>query len=197
MDAKTTAWRYLQNLRETVLWKVEGLSERDQRMPLTPTGTNLLGVVKHLAAVESGYFGVCLGRPWPEPLASWHDDAEPNADMWATPEESPAMILDLYRRVTAFADETIAPLPLHAPASVPWWGTPDTDLHTLLVHMAVETARHAGQLDILREQLDGAIGMREGVSNLPDADRAWWDAYVDRLRGIAEQAPASVPPTSG
>ena len=63
----------------------------------------------------------------------------------------------------AFADETIEPLPLDAPASVPWWRTPETDLHTLLVHMAVETARHAGHLDILREQLDGARGLREGV----------------------------------
>ena len=178
MDAKTTAWRYLQGLRETVLWKVEGLGERDQRMPLTPTGTNLLGVVKHLAGVEAEYFGACLGRPWPEPMAFWADDAEPNADMWATADESPAEVLDLYRRVTAFADETIEPLPLDAPASVPWWRTPDTDLHTLLVHMAVETARHAGQLDILREQLDGARGLREGVHQPPRRRRG----VVGRLR---------------
>ena len=140
MDAKTTAWRYLQGLRETVLWKVEGLSERDQRMPLTPTGTNLLGVVKHLAGVEAEYFGACLGRPWPEPMAFWADDAEPNADMWATADESPAEVLDLYRRVTSFADSRIEPLPLDAPATVPWWRTPDTDLHTLLVHMAAPTS---------------------------------------------------------
>ena len=188
MDAKSTAWTYLQGLRETVLWKVEGLDERDQRMPLTRTGTNLLGVVKHLAGVEAEYFGACLGRPWPEPMAFWADDAEPNADMWATEDESPAEVLGLYRRATAFADETIAPLALDAPASVPWWRTPETDLHTLLVHMAVETARHAGQLDILREQLDGASGMRAGVTNLPDVDEAWWDAYVARLRGIAERS---------
>ena len=186
MDAKSTAWRYLQGLRETVLWKVEGLSERDQRMPLTPTGTNLLGVVKHLAGVEAEYFGACLGRPWPEPMAFWADDAEP-----------PAEVLDLYRRVTAFADATIEPLPLDAPASVPWWRTPDTDLHTLLVHMAVETARHAGQLDILREQLDGARGMRAGVTNLPDVDEAWWAAYVERLRGIAEQSAGGRSATDG
>ena len=80
MDAKATAWRYLRAQREAVLWKVEGLPERDQRMPLTDSGTNLLGVVKHLAGVEAEYFGVCLGRPWPEPMAFWADDAEPNAD---------------------------------------------------------------------------------------------------------------------
>ncbi len=181
MDAKQTAWRYLQGLREAVLWKVEGLPERDQRMPLTPTGTNLLGVVKHLAGVEAEYFGACLGRPWPEPMAFWADDAEPNADMWATADESPAEVLDLYRRVTAFADETIAPLPLDAPASVPWWRTPETDLHTLLVHMAVETARHAGQLDILREQLDGARGLRDGLTQPPRRRRG----VVGGLRGEA------------
>ena len=187
MDAKATAWRYLRAQREAVLWKVDGLPEKDQRMPLTPSGTNLLGVVKHLAGVEAEYFGVCLGRPWPEPMAFWDDDAEPNADMWATEDESARQILDLYRRVTAFADETIEPLPLDAPATVPWWRTPETELHTLLVHRAVETARHAGHLDILREQLDGALGLLPSVPNLPDVDTAWWDAYVTRLRAIAER----------
>ena len=189
MDAKATAWQYLRAQREAVLWKVEGLPERDQRMPLTPTGTNLLGVVKHLAGVEAEYFGICLGRPWPDEMAFWADDAGPNDDMWATEDESPQQVLDLYRRVTAFADETIEPLPLDAAAHVPWWRTPETDLHSLLVHMAVETARHAGHLDILREQLDGRRGLRDGLTNLPDVDEAWWDAYVDRLRGIAERSP--------
>jgi uncharacterized damage-inducible protein DinB len=189
MDAKTTAWRYLQHQREAVLWKAEGLSERNLRLPLTPTGTNVLGVVKHLAGCEAEYFGGCLGRPWPEPMASWADDAEPNADMWATAEESPAEILDLYRRVTAFADETVDPLAADAPASVPWWRTPETDLLTLLVHMGVETARHLGQLDILREQLDGSVGLRDGLGNLPDVDAAWWEGYVARLRAVAEASP--------
>src|SRR6188474_3465987 len=119
MDTKATAWEYLKAQRQAVLWKVEGVPERDQRTPLTSSGTNLLGVVKHLAGVEAEYFGMCLGEPWPEPMAFWADDAEPNADMWATEEESPAEVIDLYRRVTAFADETIEPLALDAPASVP------------------------------------------------------------------------------
>ena len=109
--------------------------------------------------------------------------------MWATQDESPAEVLDLYRRVTALADETVEPLELDAPASVPWWRTSETDLHTLLVHMGVETARHLGHLDILREQLDGARGLLDGVSNLPDVDSAWWEAYVARLRDLAERSP--------
>jgi len=113
MDVKSTVWHYLKNAREQVLWKVEGLPERDQRMPLTPTGTNLLGVVKHLAGVEAEYFGMCLGRPWPQPMAFWADDAQPNDDMWATADESPAQILDLYRQVTAFRRDHRAPAPGH------------------------------------------------------------------------------------
>jgi len=97
-------------------------------------------------------------------------------------------VIDLYRRVTAFADETIEALALDAPASVPWWRSPDTDLHTLLVHMAVETARHAGHLDILREEADGALGLRGGGTNLPHVDARWWASYVANLRGIAERS---------
>ena len=184
MDLKATLCRYLSLQRDAVLWKVEGVSERDLRMPRTPTGTSMLGLVKHLAAVEAGYFGSCLGQPWPEPTP-W-DDAEPNADMWATADESPEQVVELYRRVVASADATVAGLPLDAPARVPWWDAPETTLGRLLVHMTAETARHAGHLDILRETVDGQRGLRATASNLPDLDDAWWAAYVARLRAIAE-----------
>lgn len=111
-----------------MLWKVDGLPERDLRMPMTSSGTNLLGLVKHLAWVESEYFGMCLGRPWPDPLPSWAPDGEPNSDMWATADESPEQVLDLYRRVVAWGDESIADLPLDPPARVPWWEQPETDV---------------------------------------------------------------------
>jgi uncharacterized damage-inducible protein DinB len=188
MDVKGTVWGYLKWQREAVLWKVGDLPEREQRMPRTPSGTNLLGVVKHLAACEAEYFGDCLGDPWPAPMAGWREDAEPNADMWATEDESPQMVLDVYRRVTSWADDRIEKLPLDTPVSVPWWRTPESDLHTVLVHMAVETARHAGHLDILREQADGSRGLSRGASNLPDADAGWWDAHVASLRAIAERS---------
>jgi uncharacterized damage-inducible protein DinB len=191
MDVEDTAWRYLRTQREALLWKVEGLGEHDLRVPRTPTGTNLLGVVKHLAGCEIEYFGACLGRPFPDPPAFLGDDAEDNADMWATEDESASDVLDLYRRAVAWADATIAGRPADSPAHVPWWGRgADTDLHTLLVHMAVETARHVGHLDILREQADGARGLRDGVSNLPTEDAQWWAAYVQRLRGVADRAAA-------
>jgi uncharacterized damage-inducible protein DinB len=185
VDEKTTL-RYLQAQREAVLWKLEGIPERDQRMPMTATGTNLLGLVKHLAGLEAEYFGACLGRPSPEPMPWLAEDAEPNADMWATADESPAEIADRYRRAAARADETIAELPLDAPATVPWWTPPETTVHRLLVHMIAETARHAGHMDILRETVDGTRGLRPAHSNLPDTDPAWWDTYVTHLRTLAE-----------
>lgn len=185
MDLKTTLCRYLSAQRDSVLWKVEGVAERDLRMPMTPSGTSMLGLVKHLAGVEAEYFGSCLGQPWPEPIP-WWGDPEPNADMWARADESPTWIVELYRRVVAAADANVAGLPLDAPAHVPWWDEPETTLGRLLVHMTAETARHAGHLDILRETADGQRGLFAAALCLPDTDDAWWEAYVARLRAIAE-----------
>ena len=111
----------LQAGRSAVLWKLDGLGEYDVRRPLVPTGTNLLGLVKHLAIVEASYFGAVFDRPFPEPLPWWDDDAEPNSDMWATPEESRAAIVGFYERAAAHADATIAALPLDAFGTVSWW----------------------------------------------------------------------------
>jgi len=161
MDPKETTWRYLRNQREAVLWKVDGLGERDLRMPLTPTGTNLLGLVKHLAGVEYGYFGASFGRPPPEPLpwvedgSIWHD-----ADMWATADQSSDYLRGLYRRACAHADRTITESDLQAPAVVDHWPADrrDTTLAVLLVQVLVETAQHAGHADIVRELIDGRTG---------------------------------------
>lgn len=188
MDLKQTLLAYLQSQRDTVVWKLDGVSERDLRMPMTASGTNLLGLVKHLAGLEAEYFGGCLGQPWPDPMPWWDENAEPNADMWATADESPEQIIELYRKVRAWADARIAELPLDAAAHVPWWQPADTTLHRLLVHMIAETGRHLGHMDILRETIDGRRGLLMAVPNLPDVDEAWWRAYVARLRDIAERS---------
>jgi hypothetical protein len=120
-DAKADLQRYLQAARDALLWKLDGLSEYDTRRPLTPTGTNLLGLVKHVASVELGYFGEIFGRPSGEPLPWFAADAEPNADMWASPDETREQIVQLYKRSWAHADATIAALPLDAVGYVPWW----------------------------------------------------------------------------
>jgi uncharacterized damage-inducible protein DinB len=189
-DPKAELHHYLTRARDALLWKLDGLSEYDVRRPMVPTGTNLLGLVKHVASVAAGYFGECFGRPFPEPFPWLADDAEPNADMWATAQESRAEILGLYRRAWVHADATIDAVPLDATGEVPWWPPErrEPTLHRVLIHMIAETERHAGQADIIRELLDGAAGIRAEQSGLPDFDAAWWAAYRDRLEQAARDA---------
>lgn len=187
---KEVLHRYLVVGREALLWKLDGLSEYDVRRPLVPTGTNLLGLVKHVASVGVDYFGDVFGRPFPEPLPWFAPDAEPNADLWAAPDESRDDIVALWHRAWAHADATIDALPLDAPGVVPWWSeeSRNVTLHRILVHMATETHRHAGHADIVRELIDGAAGLRIAHSNLPDVDAAWWTTYRDRLERVAQEA---------
>lgn len=100
--------------REALLWKLDGLSEYDARRPLTATGTNLLGLVKHVATVEARYFGEVFGRPSPEPLPRWQD--ADGSDLWAAEDETRDRITGFYRRAWEHADATITALPLDAPA---------------------------------------------------------------------------------
>lgn len=189
IDPKTVLKRYLQDEREALLWKLDGLDERAARWPRTPTGTSLLGIVKHCLNVEVGYFGPTFGRQWPTPAELVPDsalDTDPQADWYATEDETLDGIVDLYRRVWAFADETIDSRPLGAPGRVPWW-PPDraeVTLQQILVHMATELARHAGQADILRELADESVGLHVEHDNMPQLD---WPAYVAKLTRLAER----------
>jgi uncharacterized damage-inducible protein DinB len=188
-DPKADLHRYLQRARDALVWKLHGLSEYDVRRPITPTGTNLLGLVKHVASVESGYLGDTFGRPFPGPRPWLDDDAESNADMWATLDETREQIVDLYHRVWAHSDVTIVALPLDARGQVPWWpdGRRDVTLHTILVHMIAETDRHTGHADIVRELIDGAVGLRADNPNLPSKDESWWAEYRSRLEQVATE----------
>jgi hypothetical protein len=185
---KETLHDYLRKAREAMVWKLDGLGEYDIRRPLTPTGTNLLGLVKHLSIVEAWYFGKTFDRPFPEELPWWDDDAEPNVEMWARADETRAEIVDRYQRACAHADATIEALDLDAPGQVPWWRNPSVTLHRILVHVVAETNRHAGHADILREQLDGAVGMIPANTNLPEQDVAWWANYRERVEEAARAA---------
>jgi uncharacterized damage-inducible protein DinB len=189
-DTKADLRRYLQAAREALLWKLEGLSEYDVRRPMVPTGTNLLGLVKHVASVEAGYLGETFGRPFDEPLPWLADDAEPNADMWATADEPREQIVGLYRRVWSHSDATIDALALDAIGHVRWWAPDRSEvtLHRILVHMIAETDRHAGHADIVRELIDGAAGLRESNDNMPPADQAWWQTYRSRVEQAAQKA---------
>jgi len=186
---KADLHHYLQAAREALLWKLDGLSDYDIRRPLTPTGTNLLGLIKHLAGVELWYFGDAFGRPPSE--RPWSaDDARNNADFWATADESRDHIVGMYRRAWAHADETIRALDLDAAGHVPWWPADRSEvtLHQILVHVVAETNRHAGHADLVRELIDGAAGLQADDDNLRAHDRAWWEDYRNRLERVAREA---------
>lgn len=190
MDIKDHLHHYLRNGRKAMLWKLSGLSEYDVRRPMTPTGTNLLGVVKHLASVEAGYFGDTFGRPFPDQACLPDVDADPTSDMWATAAESREFIIDLYNRACAHADATITSLDLDSPGRVPWWPEDrgPVTLHHILVHMIAETHRHAGQADIVREYIDGAVGMQDGNDNMAPGDAGKWEEYRNHLEQVAREA---------
>ena len=187
LDAKENLHRYLREAREALLGKLDGLSEYDVRRPLVPSGTNLLGLVKHVASVTAGYLGDVFARPFPAPLPDLAEDAEPNADMWASADESRDDIVGLWHRAWAHADATIEALPIDAPGAVPWWGDRPVTLHLILVHVLAELNRHAGQADIVREMIDGQVGLRRPGDNVVVGDEAWWAAYRERLESTASE----------
>ncbi|MFE3323305.1 DinB family protein [Streptomyces sp. NPDC059176] len=187
--AKDNLHGRLRRDRKALLWKLDGLSEYDARRPLTATGTNLLGLVKHVATVEARYFGEVFDRPSPEPLPRWQDSN--GSDLWATEGETSGQIIGFYQRTWEHADATINELPLDAPGHVPWWPEPhaDTNLFTVMIHVLGESIRHAGHADILREGLDGRTGLRaEHEQQLDEQARA---AYCAKI----EQAARSTVPT--
>jgi hypothetical protein len=189
LDPKADFHRYLQEARDALLWKLDGLDEYDVRRPLVPTGTNLLGLVKHVAGVEFGYFGDTFGRAHGEPLPEFDPD-EPLADMWATADETRAQITGMYRRAWAHSDATIDALPLDAIGHVPWWPAErnEVTLHHIVLRVTAETHRHAGHADIVRELIDGGAGMEDGNSNLPPGDQAWWQNHRNQVEHAAREA---------
>jgi hypothetical protein len=182
--AKDYLHRQLKVTREALVWKLDDLSEYDIRRPLTVTGTNLLGLVKHMATWEARYLGEIFGRPFPEPLPRWQDSD--GSDLWVTPDETREQVTGFYRRAWNHADATITGLPIDAVGHVPWWLSPDVKLFNVMVHVLQDTTRHAGHADILREQLDGRTGVTaEYEERIDTAARATHRTKVERAARIA------------
>lgn len=190
-DPKADLLRYLQRGREGLVRKLDGLSTYDARRPMTPTATNILGLVKHVAGVQSGYFGVTFGRAFPEQLAWEEAGAEIDDDMWARPDESVEDIVGLFDRSSAHADSTIESLRLDTVGHVQWWPADRSEvtLHRILVHVIAEVDRHAGQADIIRELIDGTAGLTGPGNNMPERTAAEWEAYRLKLESAARAAP--------
>jgi Protein of unknown function (DUF664) len=178
----------LRQIREALVWKLDGLCEYDIRRPLTFTGTNLLGLVKHSATWEARYFGEVFGRPFPEPLSRWDDEAANGTDLWVTQDETREQIIGFYRRAWEHADATIGTLAIDAPGHVPWWPRPDVKLFNILVHILAETSRHAGHADILREQLDSAVGTDAQSAAWQEHDAAYWENHRAKIERAARAA---------
>jgi len=143
----------LERHRDAVLWKLDGLADDDLRRQMTPSGTSLLGLVKHLAAVEYGWFCDTFGRE-AEPMP--FDEDDPDADLRIRPDETTGEVLAFYGRARAAADRAIDELEVEDTGTA-WFGETVT-MRWVLIHMVEETARHAGHADIIRELIDGMAG---------------------------------------
>jgi hypothetical protein len=183
-DEKALLHAQLQVHRDALLWKLEGLGEPDLRRPMTATGTTLLGLVKHLTGVESAYFCDAFGRERPQ--LAWEADEGAAlgelSDMYAKPDETAAEIVASYRAATAAADRSIADLDLDTTGRHHIGIT--VSLRWMLLTVLLDTARHAGHADIVRELIDGAVGSHREWSGVPHAnDEDYCQTYLARVRG--------------
>ncbi len=145
-DEKATLRGFLDYLRDAIADKVADVPEPQVRAVGVPSGTNLLGLVKHLAYVERFYF---LG----EDVGDWR------ATMRSSAEDTVDSVLADYRKTIERANRVIDACPdLTLPAPGPPRPGPAPSMRWVLVHMIEETGRHAGHADILREQIDGSTG---------------------------------------
>jgi hypothetical protein len=154
---KESLYVALDRHRDVILWKLDGLDDEQVRRALVPSGTTLLGLVKHLAVVEYWWFCATFGRPADFPPL---DPADPDADLRIEPHESTAGIVAYYGRARAAADAVIGELDLEDTGTNSRGET--VSLRWVLIHMIEETARHAGHMDIVRELIDGATGDHPG-----------------------------------
>jgi uncharacterized damage-inducible protein DinB len=145
---------FLDHYRATILAICEGLSDEDLRRPMVPSGTTLLGMIKHLAYVERGWFRETIAG---DQVEYPFDAEDPDADLRIERHESTEEILDLYRSECSRSRQIIGTVSLDDLVKGEERSA-DYNVRWVIVHMIEETARHAGHADIIREQLDGSTG---------------------------------------
>lgn len=183
-DEKALLHLHLQSARDTLIFKVEGLPEEDRRRPMTPTGTNLIGLVKHMSWIESWYLCEFFGRERPRMEWEWEADAGMghHSDMYAKPEETTDELIATYRAATAAADKTITELNLDDMGK--HWSGAEVSLRSMVHTVLLDTTRHAGHADIVRELIDGATGDRNGAAGFYGLnDEEYAQKYLARVRG--------------
>jgi hypothetical protein len=170
----------LTEVQESLLWKVDGLSDEQLRRPMTPTGTNLIGIVKHLTGITGGYLCAAFGRDQDVVPHEHDEELFFGLDMWATPDESPAEIVAAYRQACADGARAIEELDLdtvgrhHSGSAV--------TLREMILTVLLDTTRHAGHADVVRELTDGRVGSRPGDPMSPD-DPEYLRMYRARISG--------------
>jgi uncharacterized damage-inducible protein DinB len=144
-----TSLAFLGYLRDGVGRKLDGLTEEQARLALVPSGTTLLGVVKHLTTVEAYW----MQRRFAGREITRVEDGD---GFSLAAGDSIASVGRSYREAAALTDDiaTDAGDP-ERPMALTSHGL---TLRWALAHVTEETARHAGHADILRELLDGVTG---------------------------------------
>jgi hypothetical protein len=175
---------FLEDARDALIWKVEGLDEEDRRRPMTATGTNLVGLVKHMTWIEGWYLCEFFGRERPRLEWEWDVDGEwgHHSHMYAKPEETTEGLIDDYRATSAAADRAIEDLDLDAVGR--HWSGETVSLRSMVLAVLIDTTRHVGHSDIMREMIDGRTGDRHSPSGFyGTADEEYRSAYLARVRG--------------
>ena|SRR5690349_16500470 len=153
-DERDALTQQLDFHRATLLRKLEGLDEDQLRRPMTASGLSLLGLVKHLAETEHGWFlNIYGGLAEPDLFSS---DGHPDADFRVGPDETADALVGQYLRTCERARAVVAAGGLDDVVATP--SGAEANLRAILVHMIQETARHNGHADIIREAIDGATG---------------------------------------
>jgi uncharacterized damage-inducible protein DinB len=149
---RETLESFLDDYRDIVVRKVAGLSDADARRRLVASQTTVGGLVKHLRWAEYGWFNQLLEE-------RIDDNRRLHDRSWEFefgPEETLTTLITEYQQQCEHSRQIAARYQLEHQVPHRWFGS--VSLRWIYVHMIEETARHTGQIDVLREQLDGATG---------------------------------------